>query len=511
MRTVAALVALGLTAATVEARPAGPDPLRVRIDTGVLAGAIDGQTLAFRGIPYAAPPTGPLRWKPPMAPAAWSGARDAGHYGAACPQGPEHAEAWAQVGPQSEDCLFLNVWRPKRAGSYPVMVFVHGGGFTYGAAGVPLYEGAHLASRGAVVVTLNYRLGRLGFFAHPALTREDPNGPLGNYGIMDTVAALKWVQRNIARFGGDPQNVTLFGESAGAGIVQILMGSPTATGLFEKGVSESGSGFSVLAPIRGGGVNAEALGERWTDSLGLKNATVEQLRAIPLADVVKNGRAFPFIDGAVVTQSPGLSFYRHTQMRIPFIIGSNSNEGSLIGNNAALAKPVLGAAYADLLAAYEKRPGVTAEGAAIDLVEDATSVLPSQALAAMHAAADLKAYGFYFDQVPVDDRAKSIGTEHGGELEYLFGNRPADHRWDAADEKVAKLMGDYWVRFARTGDPNGPGAPNWRPVAGQPTDYLVVGKDTRSTILTPLEQKTQALALDYTLKGWSAETTARRP
>ncbi len=213
-------------------------------EAGEVAGAASDKIISFKGIPYAAPPVGPLRWKAPEPAPRWTGVRQATTYGNACPQ-PERKEAWAQVGQRSEDCLFLNVWRPAKPGKYPVMVFLHGGGFVSGAAGVPLYEGSGLAARGAVIVTLNYRLGRLGYFAHPALTREDPDGRLGNYGVMDQIAALQWVQRNIAAFGGDPGNVTLFGEFAGAGAVQILMGSPEAKGLFHKAVSQSGSGGTI--------------------------------------------------------------------------------------------------------------------------------------------------------------------------------------------------------------------------------------------------------------------------
>lgn len=485
------------------AAPAANEPPKVTLESGQIIGTGEPDLLVFRGIPYAAPPVGPLRWKAPQPPLRWSDVRPAKAFGAACPQGSEHKEAWAQVGAMSENCLFLNVWRPIKPGKYPVMVFLHGGGFVYGAAGVPLYDGAALAKRGVVIVTLNYRLGRLGFFAHPALTAEDSQGQLGNYGIMDQIAALKWVKRNIGRFGGDAENVTLFGESAGAGVVQILMGSPVAAGLFQKAVSESGSGGTALFPIRGGPVNAEALGAAWTKSLGLSDATATQLRAIPVADVIK-GRAFPFIDGKVVLRSPGDPFKRGTERKIPLIIGSNSNEGSLIGNHAALAKPVLGSAYPELLAAYARQPGSTEASAGLDLAEDASSVLPSLSLADLHAAAGGTAYGFYFDQVPVDSRAGSKGAEHGSEIEYLFGNKPADHRWDAADSAVSQLIGDYWVRFARTGNPNGAGAPHWPAVGGRPTDYLVIATKTRAAKLTPIQAHVQALVLDKAVAGWAA-------
>jgi para-nitrobenzyl esterase len=503
LRYVIAVMLIGLLSPAAPAWGQDKPPI-VTVDTGTLSGSAEGDLLVFRGIPYAAPPVGPLRWKAPQAPIAWTGTREARTFGAACPQGPEHKEPWAQVGKQSEDCLFLNIWRPKKAGKYPVMVFLHGGGFTYGAAGVPLYDGAALASRGVILVSVNYRLGRLGFFAHPALTREDPNGRLGNYGIMDQVAALEWVKRNIAKFGGDTGNVTLFGESAGAGTVQILMASPVSKGLFNKAISESGAGGSALFPIRGGALHAEKISQAWTESLGLKDATPEQLRAIPLADVVRNGRAFPFIDGKVVVRSPGDPFLRKEQMRIPMIIGANSNEGSLIGNNVALAKPVLGDAYPELLAGYAALPGNTEANAPLKLAEDALSVLQSLWIADQQAATGAKTYGYYFDQVPVDSRAGSKGTEHGGELEYLFGNKPADHRWDADDARVSKLMGDYWVRFARTGDPNGAGTPQWPAVTSGPTSYLVISAKTHAAKLQPVQERTKAITMGDSIKKWAA-------
>ncbi len=473
-----------------------------RTDTGQVAGAADGQVISFKGIPYAAPPVGPLRWKAPEPAPSWAGVRDAKAYGNACPQ-LERKEAWAQVGPQSEDCLFLNVWRPAKPGKYPVMVFLHGGGFVYGAAGVPLYEGAGLAARGAVVVTVNYRLGRLGYFAHPALTREDPDGKLGNFGVMDQIAALEWVKRNIAGFGGDPGNVMLFGESAGAGAVQILMGSPAATGLFHKAASQSGSGSTVLAPIRGGAINAEMLGQKFTDELGLKDATVAQLRAIPVAEIIK-ARAFPFIDGKVVAMSPGEAFYKNKQMGIPLIIGSNSNESSLGGMTDATAKMVLGSAFPELHAGYVALTGKSPDAAAVDLAEGLGFVLPSIAVADQHAATGNKAFAYFFDQVPVDQRATAAGTDHGGELEYLFGNKAAEHRWDAEDLKVSKQMGDYWVRFATTGDPNGKGAVRWPAVTAPPTDYLVIDAKPRAARLAPVEEKAKAAAMAAAIRTWTA-------
>ncbi|WP_164913403.1 carboxylesterase family protein [Sphingomonas sp. UV9] len=502
------LLAMALAGALAGGASAQALSAPVRIETGSVAGTLEGPLTVFKGIPFATPPAGNLRWKAPLPPIPWSGVREARGFGAACPQGPEHKEPWAQVGSQSEDCLFLNVWRPTRAGKYPVMVFIHGGGFTYGGASVPLYDGGALAQRGAVIVTVNYRLGRLGFFAHPALTREDPSGLLGNYGIMDNIAALKWVKRNIAGFGGDAGNVTVFGESAGAGSIQILMGSPAAEGLFHKAVSESGSGSSALFPIRGGALNAEKVGEMWTDSLGLKSVTAAQLRAIPLADVVKNGRAFPFIDGKVVTRSPGDPFYHNEEMRIPLLIGGNSNESTLGGMTEAAAKTLLGNDFPELLRGYVAMTGKPAATAAIDLAEDAGFVLPSFAIADRHAANGNKAFVYYFDQVAIDQRAGSSGTGHGEEMQYVFGTKPVGDRWDARDTAVAKMTGDYWVRFATTGDPNGDGAPRWPGATSLPTTYLALGgAKTEARRLQPVQERAKAVAMADAVKKWAATPT----
>lgn len=496
------MVLLGAVTALPATGMALARPAPVKTQAGAVVGTAEKDVIAFRGIPYAAPPVGPLRWKAPAPVVRWNGNRDASAYGAACPQ-LTRKEAWAQVGKQSEDCLFLNVWKPAKPGKYPVMVFMHGGGFTFGAAGVPLYEGATLAAKGVVLVTLNYRLGRLGFFAHPALTREDPDGELGNFGVMDQIAALRWVQKNIASFGGDPGNVTIFGESAGAGTVQIMMGSPALRGLFHKAISQSGSGASVLPPIRGGKMNAEMMGEAWTNELGLKNATAEQLRAIPLAEIIK-GRGFPFIDGKVVTQSPGEPFFANRQLPVPMMIGSNSNEATLGGMTEATARALLGDRFAAMQAGYVARTGKSPEAATVDLAEDLAFVTPSLALADRHAAAGNRAYAYLFDQVTSDQREGSAGTEHGGEMEYLFGNPAAEHRWDADDHKASQAVSDYWVRFAKTGDPNGPGAVRWPAVTAQPTDYLVISAAPEATMLTPVEEQAKAATMADAAKKWAA-------
>lgn len=470
-------------------------------DKGRVAGTASGAVQSFKGIPYAAPPVGPLRWHAPAEAEDWTDVRDGSRFGAACPQPSDHKEAWARVGPASEDCLFLNVWRPAKAGRYPVMVFLHGGGFTYGAAGVPLYDGAKLAARGAVVVTINYRLGLLGYFAHPALTREDPSGQLGNYGIMDVVAALKWVRVNAAAFGGDAGNVTLFGESAGAGVVQLLMGSPIAAGLFHKAISQSGAGGSVLPPL----ATAEVLGEKLTQAAGLPNVTAAQLRALPAAKLL--ARSFPFIDGRVVVASPGTPFARKTEAKLPLLIGANSNEGTLTPDSEPAARLALGGRYDEFVARYAAAmPGLTPEAVKVELGEDALSILPSASIAVMHAGAGAEAYSYYFTQVPANRRAGSAGSPHGGEIEYLFGNPDEGSTWDDADRAVSKEMGDRWVAFARTGKPNSAAGVAWPRVATRGlARFLAIGTPTRDAALTPLQEEVRRVSLSASSARWTAE------
>lgn len=494
---------LSLLLCTIALGGASPPPKAAPtavIDSGPVVGVTSRGVEAFKGIPYALPPIGGRRWRPPAAIGRWTGVRDATRYGPACAQPSDRKEAWAQVGPTGEDCLYLNVWRPAKAGRYPVMVFVHGGGFTYGSAGVPLYDGANLARRGVVVVTFNYRLGRLGFFAHPALTREAPDGPIGNYGIMDQIAALRWVRRNAAAFGGDARNVTLFGESAGAGSVQILMATPDARGLFAKAVSQSGSGGSVLPSLH----DVEALGAGITEAAGMRGATAAQLRAIPVERLL--GRSFPFIDGRVVTMSPGNAFARGRTVAIPLLVGANSNEASLAANTEALARTALGDGFDRYARDYAAaRPGAAVQAARVNLVEDALSVLPSVSVAAMHAANGGPAWSYYFDQVPSNQRAGSPGTQHGGELEYLFGNPYDGSVWDDHDRSVSRAMGDYWVRFARTGDPNGRGTPVWPQVGRGSPRFLRLASPVQASVLTPLEDDVRRASLAASAARWKRE------
>ena len=479
---------------------------QVTVDTGRLQGAREGDVRVFRGIPFAAPPVGNRRWREPALAPAWEGVRDATQFGAACLQPGGRTEPWAQVGPTSEDCLFLNVWRPDtEATGLPVMVFIHGGGFTYGSPSVPLYDGVALAERGVVLITINYRLSRLGFFAHPALTAEDPDGRLGNYGLMDAVAALQWVQRNAAAFGGDAGNVTLFGESAGAGMVQLLMASDEANGLFHKAISQSGAGGTILAPIRGAAPNAaETIGRTWAEQHGLSDATAEQLRAMPI-ELVPTDRGAPMIDGRVVRASPGAPFGAGTEAKVPMLIGANSHENTLYGDNDTIVRAILGADYDGFLERYQAANDGSRDDARRELREDVLSLQQSMFVGQMHAANGAPTWAYNFRQVRSDEREGSLGTMHGGEMEFLFGALPEGQVWDDADREASRLTGDYWVRFARTGDPNGDGAPEWRPLSPTQGDYLVIDAQPHMAATTPLEDEVRARTLSVATFLWSRQ------
>jgi para-nitrobenzyl esterase len=312
------------------------------IDSGQIAGKVESGADAFLGIPFAAPPVGPLRWRPPQPIAAWSGTRQATSYGLDCAQIPMSSPPGPGfVNPTSEDCLFLNVWTPSKRPSkpMPVMVWIYGGAFIMGAGSYPDYDGAHFAEDGIVLVTFNYRVGLFGFFAHPALTREAKGAPVGNYGLMDQIAALGWIQRNIAAFGGDPKNVTIFGESAGGIFVNTLLESPPARGLFAKAISESGGGRTLPGglgwpALSGGPGSAEARGAAWARSVGVTGDDLAALRAIPPDILVKasvSGKLpSPIIDGKLIPYTIDDAMAHGHHLSVPYMVGANSWEESLL-------------------------------------------------------------------------------------------------------------------------------------------------------------------------------------
>lgn len=475
-------------------------PTKVKTHSGVIVGAADHTVLYFKGIPYAQPPLGKLRWRAPQPVKSWPGTRSAKAYGHDCMQLPFPADDAPIRTKPAEDCLFLNVWRPagNSPAPLPVMVWIYGGGFTIGGTSPAAYDGSAFARDGVILVSMNYRLGRFGFFGHPALTAESRDGLLANYGYLDQIAALKWVQRNIAAFGGDPQRVTIFGESAGGGSVNVLMTSPLAKGLFAGAVVESGGGrISPMGPRHltkemPGVPSGESTGVNFAKSQGIEDtgrAGLAKLRALS-AEKVQAGIGFgvprqsgpptssgPMIDGQVVLADPSLLYLAGREAKVPFMIGTNTAD---IGGGAAKSAEDLyrpfGAHAAQAQSAYDPdRSGdLRALGALVGMVAGMSE--PARFLVATHSSQGQKAFEYRFGYVvdSMRDTFKS-GTPHAKEIPFVFDTLSA--RYGAAvtprDAAVAKTTHDYWVNFGKTGDPNGQGLPAW-PAYSAATDQLMI-------------------------------------
>ncbi len=451
-----------------------------RIDSGALQGAAADGVTAFKGIPYAAPPIGPLRWHAPEAAPAWTGTRDATRFGADCMQNL-FAGATGSGQPQSEDCLFLNVWTPAHpAGTkLPVMVWIHGGGFVGGSSALSETDGARLAKRGVVVVSFNYRLGRFGFFAHPALTGGKPGG---NWGLMDQIAALLWVKRNAAAFGGDPANVTILGESAGGESVTRLMASPAARGLFAKAIASSGGGRDTWPAIAA----AEAKGAAFAAKVGAGDLVA--LRALPAATVLgginllnKEDAIYsgPITDGVIVTANTDSQFARGAQAHVPAIIGNNDDELGFVP--AAFLPMVNGPALAALGAKAEavKAAYGTPENATRHVAGDLMFTEPALAIATRHAKS-APTWLYRFGYVAAAKRQPGMGAGHATDVIFQFDNLAhADFAATAEDQTVARRVADYWVNFARTGDPNGAGLPRWTSLDPKAPAMLAIGVDPK--------------------------------
>ena len=463
-----------------------PAPLdQVTIETGSLEGVTEGGVTAFKGIPYAAPPIGDLRWQPPQSAANWSGTRDSSAYGPDCKQLPFPGDAAPLGVESSEDCLYANVWRPADPSSskLPVMVWFYGGGFVNGGSSPAVYDGSQFGRDGVILVSFNYRLGRFGFFAHPALTQEDPEGLHGNYAYMDQIAALKWVQRNIAAFGGDPSNVTIFGESAGGGSVLTMLTSPLAKGLFQKAIIESGGGRGGLFPPRyldhdseAGVPSAESVGVKFAESVGITGDGPEALaalRKLPADDVVAKLNmatmgtptyAGPMIDGKVVVETPAAAFEAGHATEVPLIIGANSQDfGFPRGRTIDDLLAPFGPDKEKARAAYDpdKTGAVFLVGSKI--AADQMMVAPARDLARLMAAKGQPSYEYRFSYVAESLREKWKGAPHATEIPFVFDTVEARYGKDltAADKAAAQAMHTYWVNFAKTGSPNGDGVPEW--------------------------------------------------
>jgi para-nitrobenzyl esterase len=417
----------------------------------------------------------------------------------------------------SEDCLTLNVWGPLEPGTaQPVMVWLHGGGFLNGGTNTPVFDGSALARQGVVVVTLNYRLGRFGFFAHPALTAQRPDGPLGNYGLMDQIAALEWVQRNIKAFGGDPDNVTLFGESAGGGSVLALMTSPAARGLFHKAIVQSGGGRMPPAAIRGVSIDAgpsmEAIGKSFAESAGVEQADADALRDLSAETALGGRNLFNnsdrkttvsyMIDGKLMPDDPLALFSAGGQMKIPLLIGANSDElGHLPGLDILTAGAIAQfGPDADRLRALYTTAG---KDETRQLLSDMFFTEPAREVAALAAKAGQPVYLYRFDYVAQAQRDAVSGARHASEIPYVFGNPGTIRQVTASDEAIAAALSAAWVRFARTGSPSGPGAWHWPRYEDDRRATLVIGNEGPKLEHDLQHERLDYLQSIYPLKTWT--------
>ena len=450
-------------------------PGQVRVEQGILQGTVTDSLTIFKGIPFAAPPVGDLRWKAPQPAAKWEGVREATKFA------PAPMQAGNPPSGKSEDCLYLNVWTPAKSANdkIPVLVWIYGGGFSFGSTSEPGYDGAKLAKKGVVLVSIAYRVGQLGFLAHPELSAESPNHVSGNYGILDQIAGLKWIRKNIAAFGGDPNKVTIFGESAGGISVSMLCASPLAKGLFEGAISESGGSFGPTRPTTYPGENmktlkqAEADGEAYMHKLGA--SSIAELRQMDAEKFIPSGWAmaggWPIVDGYVIPGDQHNLYEEGKYNDVPVLIGYNSDEGASFSHYKtpedyiANVKKRYGKFADELIKAYPAGTN-TVPKTARDLMRDAAFGWQTWSWARLQSeTGKSKVFYYYFDQhpdYPKDSPWAGHGSPHGQEVAYVFNHiDPNSPHTSATDVKISDAMATYWTNFAKYGDPNGEGLPKW--------------------------------------------------
>ena len=476
LKVVCTLMVAGLTLGI--STMANADPLTVKTAQGKVRGKTlnDGKVKAFLGLPYAAPPVGDLRWKAPQPPAKWKSERDATSFGARCAQGHVYDDMIFQDRGESEDFLFLNVYSPADAtakSKLPVMFWIHGGGYIAGASSEPRHNGDFLPTKGVVLVTINYRLGVFGFLATEDLA-EEANGAAGNYGLLDMVAALRWVKANISKFGGEPDNVTIFGESAGSFAVSTLMASPMARGLFQKAIGESGSAFAGTPPT--GSLEAkEKKDSEWVASLGVKST--QELRAWPTGKILEaaNGKLKysnpPYVDGRLLTEPVEATYAAGMQAHLPLLAGWNRDEniglskGMTVEKWKAYAAEQFNERAEEFLKLYPGETDEQASRSAADYGGDNFIAFAAWKWIEAHRTTGTSPiYRFHFELPALPSKYHpDVAAFHSDDIEYIFGTldtRPGE-TIRPEDRKLSEQMMSYWTNFAKIGDPNGPGLPVW--------------------------------------------------
>jgi para-nitrobenzyl esterase len=478
-------------------------PMPVKVEQGLVQGTSEEGLTVYRGIPFAAPPVGDLRWRAPQAAATWEGVRQAVKFA------PRPIQAWGPPVGNSEDCLYLNVWTPAKSSGdrIPVLVWIYGGGFNGGSTSEPVYSGEKLAKKGVVLVSIAYRVGQLGFMAHPELSKESPDHVSGNYGLLDMVAGLKWVQKNVAAFGGDPGKVTIFGESAGGIAVSMLCVSPLAKGLFHGAISQSGGSFGPPRTTTYPGENLKRLAE--AERAGVVYAesahvsSIAQLRNIP-ADKLPaiRGLAWPIIDGHVIPDDQYKLYEAGRFNDTPILVGYNSDEGASFmpprkpDDYIAGVKARYGKFAEDLLKAYPVGT-TTVPKTARDLARDAAFGWHTWSWARLQAKmGKSKAFYYYFDQhpaYPVDSPKAGYGSPHGQDVAYVFQHLdPSNPMTTPTDPAISEAMATYWTNFAKHGSPDGAGVPPW-PAFSDETPVVMYFNQTLHTGPVPSMESLKAL------------------
>jgi len=463
-------IAAFLAAIVVSCNTLSPEQVKVR--EGILEGTIEDGLRVFKGVPFAAPPVGELRWKAPQPPVAWEGVREAKQFGPAPMQSGSPAEG------KSEDCLYLNIWTPASSEKekLPVLVWIYGGGFSFGSTGDPTYDGARLAKKGVVLVSVTYRVGQLGFLAHPQLSAESPSGTSGNYGLLYQIAGLQWIKDNIEAFGGDPDNVTIFGESAGGISVSMLCASPLAKGLFQKAISQSGGSFGPSRPTTYPGENMKVLQVAEQDGVDFMNqygvSTIDELRKLDAEKLIpvrwEQPGGWPIVDGYVIPDDQFKLYEAGEYNDVSVLIGYNSDEGLSFPSGRTPEEFVEGVArrfgpYADSLLAVYPVAEDRIPRSARNLMRDAAFGWQTWSWARLQCkTGKAPVYYYYFDhhpEYPADSPMADAGSPHGMDVAFVFMN--LNQESTERDVALAEIMAGYWTNFAKNGDPNGEGLPEW--------------------------------------------------